>query len=397
MNIVLAVTGGIAAYKTPELVRLLVKSGHEVKVILSKGAQDFVTPMTLETVSLNPVYSEVASAGNALIHIDLARWADLLVVAPLTANRMAAMAHGFADDLLTTMWLAYEGPTLVAPAMNKQMWEHPCTQENLEKLKGLGVDTIGPGDGSQACQEVGPGRMSEPQDIANAIESLSKPKDLEGLSILVSAGPTVEPVDPVRYLSNRSSGKMGYAIAQAAKARGAIVTLVTGPCHIDTPSGVQVVRVTSAKEMFEAVTERMDWMDIYIGAAAVADYRVAKVSEQKIKKGDPLNLEMVQNPDILKTVAQGSNRPFCVGFAAETEHGDAYAKDKLVQKGCDMIALNAINQPGCGFDTSTNQLSIYWPKGEHHLAMAPKTTIAHQLLTVMKERWNEYDHPNKNP
>lgn len=388
-RILLAVTGGIAAYKSPEIVRLLVKSGADVKVILSKGALDFVAPLALEAVSGNKVEIQSFEPGLPMKHIDLARWADSLLIAPLSANRLAALAYGMADDLLTTTALAFEGPVWVAPAMNQQMWLHPATQANVELLSQRGTRIIGPDWGEQACKEVGPGRMVEPEAIVEAL--LSSPKlILEGKTVMVTAGPTREPMDPVRFLSNHSSGKMGFALALQARAMGARVKLITGPVHLRHPTDIEVYPVETAQDMYEQVFEHLQGVDIFIGAAAVADYRFSDMETNKIKKQHhgTIKVEFKPNPDILATVAEQPNRPFCVGFAAETCDFEENAQKKLKNKKLDMIALNAVDQPGVGFHADTNALAVYWPQGSAQISLASKTSVAQQLLTLISERMN---------
>ena len=392
-RVLLGVTGGIAAYKTPELVRLLVKAGYEVQVVMSKGALDFVTPLTLETLSGRPVAYQPYEPSKPMLHIDLARWADIILIAPLSASRLAALAHGFADDLLTTICLASKAPLWLAPAMNKNMWEHPAAQANLKTLQAYGARLIGPESGEQACGDVGLGRMSEPEAILAALEekrSLSA-SALSGKTILITAGPTQEPIDPVRYLSNHSSGKMGYALAEKAKAMGARVILVTGPVKIPVPEGITTYKVQTAQEMYQEVMEHLDGVDIFIGAAAVADYKIKEISSRKIKKetGASLHLECVQNPDILASVALQPTHPFCVGFAAETDNLEANALKKMQAKGIDMIALNAIDQEGVGFHVDTNALTVFWPDGHQSLPLAPKAVIAEQLLKLVSEKYDE--------
>ncbi len=392
-HVLLGITGGIAAYKTPDLVRLLKKSGAEVKVILSQGAHDFVTPLSLETVSENPVYQSCAMPGHPMLHIDLARWADIYLIAPLSANKLAALVHGFADDLLTTTYLATTAPVWVAPAMNKQMWEHAATVSNI-KIMSERAKLLGPEQGIQACQDVGFGRMMEPVDMVQALEQSFCAGVFQNKTIMITAGPTREPIDPVRFLSNRSSGKMGYQLAAKAAAMGAKVILVSGPVSLEQPRGVGVVLVQTALEMYEAVIENLQGVDIFIGTAAVADYRLKDPKASKIKKQkeQPLELSCIQNPDILSTVACQSDRPFCVGFAAETDHGEHYAKAKLRDKGIDMIALNVVDRPGVGFEGDTNALTVYWADQKKHLPLASKASIAEDLLKQIYENYHEKEN-----
>ncbi|MCS5710050.1 bifunctional phosphopantothenoylcysteine decarboxylase/phosphopantothenate--cysteine ligase CoaBC [Candidatus Berkiella aquae] len=392
------ITGGIAAYKIPELVRLLKKQDCEVRVVLSQGAKAFVTPLTLQAVSANPVYSELLDADfeAAMGHIELARWAQGVLIAPLSANRLAALAHGFADDLLTTLCLATTAPLYVAPAMNQQMWQHPATKANLEKLKARGVQILGPDWGQQACGEVGYGRMLEPQAIMSALAEhhhLSYSESilpLQGLQILITAGPTREAIDPVRYLSNRSSGKMGIALAKAAIDLGAKVTLVHGPIQQAIPEAISTIAVTSANEMLAAVESQVHAADIFISAAAVADFRPTEIAQQKIKKGQQTSWELtlVPNPDILAIVAARVKRPFCVGFAAETEQFENHAKKKLIDKRIDLIALNDVSRHDIGFDANENAMTVMSHTATHHLSKESKYEVAIKLLHLISEYYH---------
>lgn len=391
----LGITGGIAAYKTPELVRLLKKRGLDVRVVLSQGAKAFVTPLTLQAVSAHPVYSELLDADfeAAMGHIELARWAEGVLIAPLSANRLAALAHGFADDLLTTLCLATTAPIYAAPAMNRQMWEHPATQANLVILKERGITMLGPDWGEQACGEVGLGRMLEPAAIIEQLFSKIEPATaaiLSGKRILITAGPTREAIDPVRYISNRSSGKMGIALAEAAKALGAEVTLIHGPIQCAVPSNMKTVAVSSAQDMLNAVEAHIANTDIFISAAAVADFRTEETATQKMKKGqaNTWELSLVQNPDILASVAAKRDAPFCVGFAAETEHSLENAKQKLLNKKIDLIAVNDVSRKDIGFDTEDNALTVISTTATHPLAKESKYQIALKLLHLV----NEYYH-----
>jgi len=391
----LGITGGIAAYKTPELVRLLKKRGLDVRVVLSQGAKAFVTPLTLQAVSANPVCSELLDADfeAAMGHIELARWADGILIAPLSANRLASLAHGFADDLLTTLCLATTAPIFVAPAMNRQMWEHPATQANLAIVKARGITILGPDWGEQACGEVGFGRMLEPATIVEQLFSSSSPiassPILQGLRLLITAGPTREAIDPVRYISNRSSGKMGLALAMAAKELGAQVTLVHGPIHQTLPS-MKTIAVTSANEMLAAVEQHIEDADIFISAAAVADFRAKEQSPHKIKKGtdESWQVTLVKNPDILARVAARKNRPFCVGFAAETEFPEENAKQKLTHKKIDLIAVNDVSREDIGFDTDDNALTVISHNTTHQIAKASKYHVAIKLLEIISEYYH---------
>lgn len=387
----LGITGGIAAYKTPELVRLLKKQGDEVRVVLSNGAKAFVTPMTLQAVSGHPVYTELLDCDfeAAMGHIELARWADAILIAPLSANRLAALSIGMADDLLATLCLATKAPIWVAPAMNQAMWHHPATQENIARLQSRGVQVLGPDWGEQACGDIGLGRMLEPQDIISALQQNRSLYPLNAsfkdVSILITAGPTREAIDPVRYLSNRSSGKMGYALAAAAARLGAKVTLISGPVALPTPLGVARIDVLSAQDMYQAVMQHYAKANIFISTAAVSDFRPQNQALQKIKKSSQtdLNLALAMNPDILKTVASQPDKPFCVGFAAETENGQEYAKQKLQNKQIDLIALNEVNQEGIGFDTAFNALTVFSQENRHIISKATKEEVAFQLLELI--------------
>ncbi|MFO1259362.1 MAG: bifunctional phosphopantothenoylcysteine decarboxylase/phosphopantothenate--cysteine ligase CoaBC [Gammaproteobacteria bacterium] len=400
-RILLGVTGGIAAYKTPGLVRLLKKEGADVRVVLSKHAEAFVTPLTLQAVSGHPVWSDLFDAESkaAMDHIELARWPNLILIAPATANRIAALRMGLADDLLSTLCLASDAAIVLAPAMNAKMWSHPATQDNLQVLISRGVKVLGPAWGEQACGEVGLGRMLEPEAICEALyrEYLAAQTEassrLAGLNILITAGPTREPIDPVRFLSNRSSGKMGFALAEAAVKQGANVKLVAGPVQLKTPLSVERIDVETASEMLDAVlTLQNQGCDIFISCAAVSDYAPVHRESQKIKKQNQAEWELTleQTPDILSTVSkQTSNRPFCVGFAAETEKGLKFSEEKRIRKQLDMIALNIVSEPGVGFDAETNALTVLWEKGQCVLPLASKVTIASQLLDLVRQQYYE--------
>ena len=398
-RVLLGVSGGIAAYKSPDLVRRLRERGHEVRVVMTRGAQDFITPLSLQAVSGQAVHTTLLDeqAEAAMGHIELARWADVVLIAPATADIIARLAHGLADDLLTTLCLATEAPIVLAPAMNHRMWVAPATQANVKTLTTRGVRLLGPGSGDQACGEVGEGRMLEPAQLAADLDArvLTGPGDmgLAGLGVLITAGPTREAIDPVRYISNHSSGKMGYAVAAAARAAGASVILVSGPSDLPVPPGVERVQVESAAEMRDAVLSRVDGCDIFIAAAAVADYRPAKKSEQKIKKkASALEIALVRNPDILAEVAAGDHAPFTVGFAAETEKLEAHARDKLERKSLDMIAANTVAGANAGFGVDTNRLRVFWKDGEVDLGESLKTELAQKLLALVIERFRE-KHP----
>ena len=380
-RIVLGVTGGIAAYKAAELVRLLGKQGAEVQVAMTEGATHFVTATTFQALSGKPVYLDQwdARMHNAMAHIDLSRAADLIVVAPASADFLARIASGMADDLLATMVLARDCPLLVAPAMNRQMWENPATQRNIAQLQSDGVEILGPASGEQACGEVGAGRMLEPEEIVEAVIAFFAPKVLAGRKVLMTAGPTFEAIDPVRGITNLSSGRMGYAVARAARQAGAEVTLVSGPIGLAAPQGVERIAIRSALDMHAAVMARADEADIFIGVAAVADYRVANAAEHKLKKdtGGIPPIELVENPDILAEVAAMKDGPFCVGFAAESRNLEEYAQTKRRKKNIPLIAGNLIQD---GFGGDDNRLVLFDDQGTHPLTPAPKSVLARQLV-----------------
>lgn len=380
-RIVLGVTGGIAAYKAAEVVRLLGKQGAEVQVAMTDGATHFVTATTFQALSGKPVYLDQwdARMSNAMAHIDLSRQADLMLVAPASADFLARIVHGMADDLLATMVLARNCPLLLAPAMNRQMWENPATQRNIAQLQADGIQVIGPAAGEQACGEVGLGRMVEPEDIVEAVVAFFVPKVLRGKSVLITAGPTFEAIDPVRGITNLSSGRMGYAVARAAQQAGAEVTLVSGPVSCSVPLGVNCVPVRSALDMHAAVMSRAGQADIFIGVAAVADYRVANAAEHKLKKdtGGIPPIQLVENPDILAEVAALTDAPFCVGFAAESRNLEAYAQTKRRKKNIPLIAGNLIQD---GFGGDDNRLVLFDDTGTHPLTPASKSVLARQLI-----------------
>ena len=389
-HILLGVTGGIAAYKAAELVRLLRRSEAEVRVIMTAGAREFITPLTLQALSGNPVHTDLldSAAEAAMGHIELARWADGLLVAPATADSLARLAQGRADDLLGAVCLACEAPLAVAPAMNRAMWNHPATQANLSTLVGRGVRVFGPDAGEQACGETGPGRLLEPIALLEQLNGLFHTGRLAGRRVLITAGPTREAIDPVRYLSNHSSGRMGFAVARAAVEAGARVTLVSGPVTLDTPPGVQRLDVTSAAEMHAAVMQQAPASDIFIAVAAVADYRPRRVAAQKIpKSASSLELALERNPDILADVAALPDAPFSVGFAAETADLEGRAKDKRIAKGIDMIAANRVGD-GVGFGVEENALQVFWDGGERLLPLTHKSRLAVQLVALIAERFD---------
>lgn len=390
-HILLGVSGGIAAYKAPDLVRRLREAGARVRVVMTASATEFVRPMALQAVSGEPARESLwdTAAEAAMGHIELARWADDVVVAPATADLMARLANGFADDLLTTLCLATEAPVWLAPAMNRVMWANPATQANVECLRRRGLRLLGPGDGDQACGEVGSGRMWEPLDIVAALAAGAGDGSLRGSRALVTAGPTREAIDPVRYVGNRSSGRMGFAVAAALARRGAEVTLIAGPSSLSTPAGVTRVNVESARDMLDAVMQRLPGCALFVGAAAVADYRAVAPSPRKIKKTeDTLTLELVRNPDILQAVSETRPRPFVAGFAAETEQVVENARAKLERKRLDLIAGNRVGEPGTGFDAERNALEVLWRDGHQTLPEASKADLADALVEIISERYH---------
>jgi phosphopantothenoylcysteine decarboxylase/phosphopantothenate--cysteine ligase len=382
-NVLLGVSGGIAAYKSAELVRALQERGANVRVIMTRGAQEFITPLTLQALSGQPVHTQLldAEAELGMGHIELARWADLLLIAPATADLIARLAAGRADDLLTTVALATAAPKLIAPAMNQQMWRDQATLDNVAKLTSRDIAFIGPAEGEQACGDVGPGRMEQPEKIAATAAAQFSHRVLEGKRVVITAGPTREALDPVRYISNHSSGKMGYALARAAVDAGAVTTLVSGPVNMDTPEHVTRHNVQSAVDMLEKCEELLSDCDIFIACAAVADYRPARAEQQKIKKGpEHLSIELIRNPDIVATVSARNPRPFTVGFAAETNDVLSYAKAKMARKGLDMIVANDVSGGEIGFNSDDNEVIVVWPGGEEPLERAAKSTIARQVI-----------------
>ena len=382
-NIILGVCGGIAAYKSAELVRLLIKQGAKVQVVMTQAAEEFVAPLTFQALSGTAVRSELfdRDAENGMGHIELARWADLILIAPATANTLAKIAHGMADNLLTNLCLASQAPVLLAPAMNQQMWRHSATQANIEILsRRQAVFFCGPAEGEQACGDVGPGRMAEPEVLIDCCEGHFSAGLLTGKCVLITAGPTIEDIDPVRYMSNRSSGKMGYAIAQAALDEGAQVILVSGPVSLTAPEQAQTHYVRSALEMHDTVLQLVDSADVFIATAAVADYRPVQKVAQKIKKNaDNLTIELVKNPDILSAVAALPDKPVTIGFAAETNDLEKYAIDKLQRKNLDMIAANLVGD-GEGFEADNNELTLFLPNTSKKLPFASKKQLAKQLI-----------------
>ncbi|WNC68965.1 bifunctional phosphopantothenoylcysteine decarboxylase/phosphopantothenate--cysteine ligase CoaBC [Thalassotalea nanhaiensis] len=391
-NIVLGVTGGIAAYKSAELVRRLKDQGANVRVVITNGGKAFITPLTLQAVSGNPVADSLLdpAAEAAMGHIELAKWADLILIAPATANTIARLSAGMADDLLATICLATAAPIAVAPAMNQQMWHAVATQENMAVIKRRGIHVWGPGAGEQACGDVGYGRMIEPDDIVEyCVKHFNSNQSLAGQHWVITAGPTREAIDPVRYISNHSSGKMGFSIASAAQSFGATVTLIAGPVNLSTPSNCNRIDVQSAEDMHQAAIDQAASADVFIACAAVADYKVAQVSEHKIKKtstNDAMSIALVKNPDIVASVAALAKKPFTVGFAAETQDVEQYAKGKLVRKNLDMIAANDVAKQGQGFNSDDNALKVYWHSGNKDLPLTDKKQLAEQLVVLINDR-----------
>jgi phosphopantothenoylcysteine decarboxylase / phosphopantothenate---cysteine ligase len=379
-RILLGLTGGIAAYKAAELTRLLGQAGAQVRVVMTAAASRFITPVTMQALSGNPVHGDLWDAGvpNNMAHIELSRDCDAIVVAPASADFLAKLAQGLCDDLLSTLCLARECPLLVAPAMNLQMWDKPATQRNVKQLAADGIAILGPASGDQACGEVGMGRMLEAEEILEEIEAFFQPRLMAGKRVLVTAGPTFEPIDTVRGITNTSSGKMGYAVARAAREAGAAVTLVSGPTALAAPRGLERVDVSSAQEMYEAVMARVAKADVFIGVAAVADYRPKEARQHKLKKGsDEVTLELQPNPDILGAVAARRNAPFCVGFAAETENLEAYAEAKRRRKKVPLLAANLAQH---AFGAEDNQLILFDDEGRHELPRASKVALARALI-----------------
>ncbi|NLZ39370.1 MAG: bifunctional phosphopantothenoylcysteine decarboxylase/phosphopantothenate--cysteine ligase CoaBC [Firmicutes bacterium] len=388
-HIILGVTGGIAAYKAVELCRLFIKAGAKVRVIMTEAAKEFVTPLTFQTISNHPVYDQlfIGSERFSVEHVGLAQEADLFVIAPATANTLGKIANGIADNLLTTTVMAAKCPVLLAPAMNTNMYENPLQQENLQKLAAFGYHLIGPEQGELACGDQGRGRMSEPQAIFTAAcKILMADPFWQGRQVLVTAGPTREAIDPIRFLSNHSSGKMGYAVAETAALLGAEVTLISGPVQLEPPPGVKMVEVVSAQEMYEAVLDNFPTADVVIKAAAVADYRPLQQSKEKIKKGSELNLNLIPNPDILAELGKQKQRQILVGFAAETNNLRENALKKLKQKNLDLIVANNVLQEGAGFAVDTNIIQIFYRTGENkEFPKMTKQQAAKEILCAVKE------------
>ncbi len=389
-KIVLGITGGIAAYKCAELVRRLKEQSCEIKVVMTESAKHFITPLTMQAVSGEMVSDSLLdpSAEAAMGHIEFAKWADLILVAPATSNIIAKMAAGIADDLLTTLLLATPAKVAIAPAMNQQMYAHPATQANLSTLAQRGVDIWGPGKGEQACGDIGAGRMLEPSELVTLCTKPTQPQLLAGKTVTITAGPTREPLDPVRFISNHSSGKMGYALAQAALDLGATVNLISGPVTITPPSAAKLTNIESAEQLLQESLSLARQSDVFIGCAAVADYRAANIAEQKMKKqGDELTLTLVKNPDVIAAVANlTQGRPYTVGFAAETQDVASYAKGKLTNKNLDMICANDVSQSGLGFNSDHNALTLYWHTEQKELAIDTKSTLALSVMTELAKR-----------
>jgi Phosphopantothenate-cysteine ligase (EC 6.3.2.5)/Phosphopantothenoylcysteine decarboxylase (EC 4.1.1.36) len=392
-QILLGITGGIAAYKSAELTRLLKGAGADVRIVMTAAATEFITPLTLQALSGHPVHRHLLDPDTeaGMGHIELAKWADLILVAPASADFMARLAAGMGDDLLTTLCLASDAPICLAPAMNQAMWRDPRTQRNVQQLSRQGVELFGPGEGAQACGDTGPGRMLEPEELAGLTAEQFQQRALGGLRVFITAGPTREPLDPVRFLSNHSSGKMGYALAVAAADAGAEVRLISGPVNLPPPPRVTCVQVESAEQMLAASLEGVEQCDIFIAAAAVADYRPVAVAEHKLKKGSEelMELRLIKNPDIVATIAGlGPRRPFTVGFAAETRDVIEYARGKLQRKGLDLIIANDVSTPGIGFNSDDNAVTLLSPAATISLPRGPKRLLARQLIELIAEHFH---------
>ncbi|WP_273205323.1 bifunctional phosphopantothenoylcysteine decarboxylase/phosphopantothenate--cysteine ligase CoaBC [Marinobacter subterrani] len=390
-RILLGVTGGIAAYKSAELVRLLKKAGHEVRVVMTRGAEAFVTPLTFQALSGEPVRTSLldpeAEAGMG--HIELAKWADQVIIAPASADFIARLAQGMADDLLTTVCCATVAPIAVVPAMNQAMWGNARTQRNIRLLEeDSQVELWGPDQGAQACGDTGPGRMLEPESILGLLNQRATPTPLTGKRVVITAGPTREPIDPVRYISNHSSGKMGYALAGAARAAGAHVVLVSGPVSLTAPSGVEVRPVLTAEDMLKEASAAVDeGCALFIATAAVADYRPETCAGDKIKKSsEAMSLSLVRNPDTLATIAGRADAPFTVGFAAETTDVARYATDKMQRKKLNMIVANDVSAPGLGFNSENNAVTVFWPGGQESIGPDSKASIARRLVAMIGDQ-----------
>lgn len=397
-RILLGVTGGIAAYKSAELIRTLSKAGADVRVVMTASAMEFITPLTMQALSGNPVHHAMLdpAAEAGMGHIELARWADVILIAPASADSMARLSAGMGNDLLTTLCLASSAPLVLAPAMNQAMWQDEATQANIQKLlelKGKRLHLLGPDAGVQACGDVGLGRMLEPEQLALQLAQLFEVGALAGQRVVITAGPTRESIDPVRYISNHSSGKMGFALAEAARDAGALVTLICGPVNLDTPERVQRIDVISANDMLEAALNQVAETDLFIAAAAVADYRPVACAQQKIKKTadtDTLKLELVKNPDIIATIAQHAKRPFTVGFAAETEHVEDYAHNKMQSKNLDMIVANDVSRSDIGFNSDQNAVTVFSRHSQLSMSVAQssKYNVATEIITQIAQQYH---------
>ncbi len=396
-RIVLGVTGGIAAYKSAELIRLLTRLGADVRVVMTSAACEFITPLMLQALSHNPVHLDLldTKAEAAMGHIELARWADVVLVAPATADFIARLAGGHADDLLTTLCLATSAPICLAPAMNQGMWRDSVTQQNCEELLERNISLFGPSDGSQACGDIGPGRMLDPELIVEKTSELFTHDILTGLNVLITAGGTREDIDPVRYISNHSSGKMGFAIAEAAVASGATATLVSGPVNLDTPDRVKRVDVVSARDMHQAVHDQIEGVDIFIGCAAVSDYRPSEIAKEKIKKdpengSETLEIKLVRNPDIIASVTGLDTPPFVVGFAAETHNVLGYAAEKMRRKKMNLVVANDVGDRDIGFSSDSNEVTVIGEELEEPLPRASKKVVSHKLLQIVARRFRKW-------
>lgn len=390
-RIIVGVTGGIAAYKSAELIRRLKDQGADVRAVMTAAAQEFITPLTLQALSGNPVHTTLldTEAEAAMGHIELARWGDLILIAPASADFIARLAHGHGNDLLTTLCLAARCPIAVAPAMNQAMWASSANQANLALLKDRGIHQFGPAEGSQACGDVGLGRMLEATQLADMAADLFPSNILTGKRVVITAGPTREAIDPVRFISNHSSGKMGFALAEAARDAGAQVTLISGPVHLATPERVRRIDVVSAQDMLQAALDQSSQTDIFIATAAVADFRPQNLPNQKIKKQDNsgvMTLTLVENPDIVATIARQQPKPFTVGFAAETRDVVNYARQKIARKNLDMIVANDVSRSDIGFNSDENAVTVLWPNGEQVLDLASKHQIARTIIALIAQR-----------
>ena len=394
-RILLGITGGIAAYKAAELTRRLQDQGCDVRVIMTRSATEFITPLTMQALSTHPVHLDLLNPDTESVmgHIELARWADLILIAPASANFIARFASGQGDDLLTTVCLAAQCPVAVAPAMNQAMWSKPATQTNSATLLQRGVHILGPDDGIQACGETGAGRLMDVDQLIFRVSELFNTGRMQGKTVMITAGPTREAIDPVRYISNHSSGKQGYALAAAAADAGAQVILISGPTHLPVPDRVELIKVISAQDMHEAVQARIALTDVFIGVAAVADYRPKLVQQHKIKKDQnghrTLTLELVENPDVIAEVAMRTDKPFTIGFAAETEHVEAYARKKLIDKNLDMIVANNVANTDIGFNSDGNAITVYFQDRAVDLPMMSKRALSEHLVELISLRLSE--------